>query len=212
MAAGDTYKLAIQGTCAGQVIVNTYHLRAMAAGDLAQTATDNWNTTCKTSYLAAHASNYTLVKLTATQINPVGPIGYERAPSSPVVGTNVNTAGALTAAACVKLTTGFVGRSRRGRNFIGPLGYDLITAGVLVSGAQTVVNAYFTALLGLWGASGSDASNLRLVIWSETIAAATSQDPPPAMGGSTSASAYVLAASLDPNARSQRRREIGVGA
>lgn len=212
MAAGDTYKLSLEGTCAGQKIVNTMHLRAEAAGDLSQHICDQWNTSLKTSWLACHASNYTLTKITGVQINPPGPVGYERAPASPVVGTNVNTSGSLTTAACVKLTSGYIGRTRRGRQFVGPFGYDLVTAGVLVSGLVTVLNTYYTALLALWGVAGSDLANNRLVVWSVKIADTISQATPPAMGSTNSASAYVLAYSIDGNARSQRRREIGVGA
>lgn len=211
MAAGDTYQLTLKGLCQGQAIVNSHHLRAMAAGDLSQAFADTFNTSLLTTYRAVHSTDWALQTISCRQINPPGPVAYERAPTTSA-GTLSTTSGALTSAACVKQTSAFIGRSRRARSFIGPVPPGDILLGSLSVGFTTALNNYFTALMGLWGPTGSDAANGRLVVWSTTIAKLHSQATPPAMGDPLSASAYVVAYHVDPVARVIRRRELGVGA
>lgn len=210
MAAGDTYQITLVGKCQGQAIVNHHFVRAAAAGDLSVTIANTWNTSLLATWLACHPSDYTLDTIRVRQINPPGPVAYERAPSSSA-GTIAPTSGTLTAAVCVKQTSSYIGRSRRGRTFIGPVIETHIKLGVVVSALVGYVNAYFTALNNLWGVGGSDVANAQWVIWSNTIAHAISQNPPPAMGSPNSASAYVVAYHTDPTARVLRRRELGVG-
>lgn len=212
MAAGDTYELSIRATCLSQQIVATHHLRAMAAGDLSVAIPTAWNTTCKASWLAQLPAAYSLVILACRQINPAGPVGVEFTPTGTIVGTTATQPSSLVACGVMKWTTAYVGRSRRGRTFYGPLGGDQYTGGNVLAGTKTNMQAYITALLGLWGAAGSDAANARLVIWSRTIAGPGGQPIPPAMGDPASASAYVLAGSAQTIVRTQRRRELGVGA
>lgn len=210
MGAGDTYEIVLKATCQGQLVVNTLYLRAEAAGDLSQHGADTWNTSLLATWRACHTPDYTLTTIACRQINPPGPVAYERAPTSST-GTLANPAGSLTSCAVVKFTTAYIGRSRRGRNFVGPFGGSEVTAGLISSGITTVVNAYYTALNGLWGQGGSDSTNMRWVVWSRHIASTISQATPPAMGSPSSASAYVVAYHLDPIARVLRRRELGVG-
>ena len=210
MAAGDTYELTLKGVCQGQLIVNTHYLRASAAGDQSEHMADTWNTSLGSLWAAMHTTDYALQTISSRQINPPGPVAYERAPTVSA-GSNGAGSGTLTAASVIKCTTAFIGRSRRGRNFIGPLPGSYVVAGSLAAAHVTACNAYYNALLGLWGASGSDSANARWVVWSRHIAATISQDPPPDMGLPSSASAYVVAFHVDPIARVLRRRELGVG-
>lgn len=210
MAAGDTYLLKLIGSANGQAVVNDLYVRAMNAGDMSQAFADSWNTSCLTTWRACHTSDYTLNTISVRQINPPGPVAYERAPTAGA-GTLGAASADMTAAACVKFTTSYIGRTRRGRNFVGPIPGASILQGALLAAYVTAVNAYYAALWGLWGTSGSDRANGGWVVWSHKIARTFSQATPPAMGDPTSASAYVVAYHLDPNARSLRRRELGVG-
>lgn len=210
MAAGDTYEIVLKATCQGQLVVNTLYARAEAAGDLSQHGADTWNTSLLATWRACHTPDYTLTTIACRQINPPGPVAYERAPTSST-GTLANPASSLTSCAVVKFTSAYIGRSRRGRNFVGPFGDGGVEAGLITTGFTTAVNAYYAALDGLWGQGGSDSTNLRWVVWSRKIASTISQLVPPAMGSSASASAYVVSYHTDTIARVLRRRELGVG-
>lgn len=211
MAVGDTYELTIKATCLGQVIVATHHIRAENSGDLSTTFASQWNTTCKGPWLANLPNSYSLTILACRQINPPGPVGVEFTPTGTITGNGAAAVTSLTAAGVLKWTTAFVGRSRRGRTFVGPLPGDQYTLGQLTGPRVAGLNTYATTILGLWGSAGSAATDGRLVIWSRTIADQVSQNPPPAMGTVSSASAYVTAGSGQAILRTQRRREIGVG-
>lgn len=211
MAIGDTYELAIKATCLSQQIVATHHLRAEGAGDMSTVIPTAWNTSLKASWLASLPTIYSLSILACRQINPPGPVGVEFTPTGTITG-NVNTAiSTLVLAGVIKWTSAYVGRSRRGRTFVGPLTADSAVNGTLIAGRVTQLQAYVTAMLALWGPGGTGVADARLVIWSRTIADSTSQSPPPAMGNVLSASAYVTAGNAQAIARTQRRRELGVG-
>lgn len=211
MAAGDTYQLAIIGICNGQKIVNTHHFRAEAGGDLSSAIATDWDTNLKTSFLALLPPTYSIQQYKCVQINPEGPVGVEQAPTGTVTGGVGTVAGGLNVAQVLKWTTGFVGRSRRGRTFIGPMAIERVSGGTLIAGQVTNGATYITNMLARYGAGGAFEATARLVIWSPTLAAASSQNPPPAMGSALSASAYVLAGVSIAQAKSQRRRDIGVG-
>lgn len=211
MAVGDVYELAIKAVCLSQQIVAIHHVRAESAGDHSTTIPTAWNTTAKGAWLAQLPAAYSLQVLACRQINPVGPVGVEFTPTGTIVGTTVTQPSTLVACGVIKWTTSYVGRSRRGRTFYGPLGGDQYTGGNLIAGVRTNIQAYVTALLGLWGTGGSDSANNRLVVWSRTIAENISQSPPPAIGDPASAAAYIMAGSAQSIVRTQRRRELGVG-
>jgi len=212
MAAGDTYELAIQGVCNGQTIVNVHHFRAEGAGDLSTSIASDWDTNLKSTFLALLPPTYSITLLKCRQINPPGPVGADVTPTGTVTGGVGTVAGGLNVAQVIKWTTAFVGRSRRGRSFIGPMAIERVSGGNVITAQQTNALAYVTAMLARYGSGGTFASTARMVIWSRTIADNVSQDPPPAMGAAGSASAYVTAGTSQLPARSQRRRDLGVGA
>lgn len=212
MAAGDTYELAIKGSCASQQIVTVHHFRAEGAGDLSSTIVTDWVADCKAAYRGMLPADYAVVSLACRQINPPGPVGVDTAAVAPNGGIFAATAGPMNAAGVITWTTGYIGRSRRGRSFIGPLASQQVISGVVQAATVTAMTAYVTAMLGSFGSGGTRAADARLVVWSRRIASTTSQSPPPAMGSANSASAYVLSGRANTIARSQRNRELGRGA
>lgn len=212
MAAGDTYELAIKAVCNSQSIVNVHHFRAEGAGDLSTSIASDWNTNLKTTWLALLPPTYALALLTCRQINPPGPVGVDFVPTGTLTGGVGTVAGGLNVAQVIKWTTAFIGRSRRGRTYVGPMAIERVSGGNVIAAQQTNALAYVTAMLARYGSGGAFAATARMVIWSRTIADNVSQDPPPAMGIAASASAYVTAGTSALPARSQRRRDLGVGA
>lgn len=211
MAAGDTYELAIKATCNSQSIVNLHHFRAEAAGSLASSIASDWNTNLKAAWLALLPPPYTLALLSCRQINPPGPVAVDFTPTGTLTGGVGTVAGGLTVAQVIKWTSAYIGRSRRGRTYVGPMAIERVSGGNCIAGQVTNGLAYVTAMLAQYGSGGGFAATARLVIWSRTIALAHSQLTPPSMGDPLSASAYVTAGTTAAPARSQRRRELGVG-
>lgn len=211
MAAGDTYQLAIRGTANGQQIVTVHHFVAEGAGALAQTLVDDWLANLRTAYAAMLSQNYSMAAVACRQINPVGPIGYEAPPPAATNGGRAVGVGYQGACAVIKWTTGFVGKSRRGRTFVGPLSRDDVNAGVILAAEVVIIQAYVTAMMGRYGPTGTMEATAQLAIWSPKIASLFPQDPPPGIGTPTSAVAYVLAGSVNTQSKSQRRRNLGVG-
>lgn len=211
MAAGDTYELAIKGLVQGQQIVTTHYFRAEAAGDLTALIATDWVTDCKALYRTMQPTDYTMTELFCRQINPPGPAGADLALVAPNGGNAANASGALNAAAVITWTTAYVGRSRRGRSFIGPLQQGGALLGSLAAVEVTNKTNYAAQMLASFGSGGTRAADCRFVIWSHKIAGSFGQNPPPAMGSPTSASAYVQGFRVNTIVRSQRRRELGVG-
>lgn len=212
MAAGDTYKLDIIATCLGQTVVNSHFFRAEAGGDLSTGIANDWITNLKATWLALLPPPYTIQTVKCRQINPPGPVGVEIVPGGTNTGGVGTVPGGMNVAQVLKWTTPYIGRSRRGRTFVGPMAIERVSNGQMIAGQITNGTTYITTMLGRYGAGGAFEATARMVIWSPTIAAATSQNPPPAMGTAGSASAYVVAGTSVAYAKSQRRRDLGVGA
>jgi hypothetical protein len=211
MAEGDTYELSVVGRCLGQEIVNVFHFRAMAAGNLASAIAADFNTNMKTSFLANLPAAYQLQTLKCQQINPVGPIGIDYAPTGTTVGALATNPSTLAATAVIGWTTAYVGRSRRGRTFYGPMAGDQYTSDSLIAGRVTGITTFVTTFMGRYLSGGTFAATAQAVVWSPTIAGQYSQATPPAMGDPTSASAYILNAVVRTLIHTQRRRATGVG-
>lgn len=211
MAIGDVYELVLVGAILGQQVVNVHHVRAEAGGDLAPDMATNWATDCKAAYVALFPTNYSLTMIKVRQIYPSGPAGVEYTTGLPTAGTQSNGPSGFNTAEVIKWTTAYVGRSRRGRTFIGPVSKSDVDNGSVVAGAITRLNAYVTALLGSIGQGGTHAADMRLVIFSHKIATGTVPTPTTAIGAAGSVSAYVTAGAPQTLARSQRRRDIGIG-
>lgn len=211
MAAGDTYELAVKGICANQQIVTVHHFRAEAAGDLAATIAGFWEADCKATYRGMLPADYSVVSIACRQINPPGPVGVDIAATPPNGGVFAATAGGMNVAMVLTWTTSYIGRSRRGRSFIGPVTSQQVISGVIQAATVTAGQAYVTAILASFGNGGTRAATARFVVWSRRLAGLFSQNPPPAMGSSASASAYIVSGRTNTIARSQRDRELGRG-
>jgi hypothetical protein len=177
MAINDTTQLAVRGIVAGQDHVHTLHFRHMALPpDSEQALIDEWQAGCRTAYRAAFITfDSPVITLTARQVCGTVPL---RAPveETEAVGNQPGTrtpSGDRLAPWLASVTserTALAGRSRRGRYYLGGLIEADIVMADLQSAYLTLVQAYATALLTVFGPAGTSA-NFKLAVHSSKLAA-----------------------------------------
>jgi len=207
------YKLAIQGRCAGQQIVTVHHVRkavgAVNVGaDLAAIVT-TWtiNNGPLAAYLGCHNADYTLENVTAYEMTVGGQQYSQTFNNSP--GTLFGSTGSLTAACVITWKTPYGGRARRGRTFIGPLSSIHVQSGIVQIAAVNAISVYAGELLAQFS-SASASYAFQLVVASDPGRKLTNKPKLPDIYPNPSTTDIVtfLVRNI---ARSQRRREIGVG-
>jgi hypothetical protein len=229
------WQMTLIGSAVGVQVVNTHHFEAATAlnasitddtlaiaegGDLA----DDWLTSLKTAWLAAHGPDYTLNMVKVQCLERPGLFRHkltpiERPQTTGNVGTAALSGAALSVAAVIRWRTPQAGKSHRGRTYVGPVPSNWLSAGLLNTTAAAAIATYGTAMVGRYGVGGSQYNVYGLTIYSrpynEGEYAYPSrkggiyhiEKPVDYAGNSTN----VLASQLDSVLRSQRRREIGVG-
>lgn len=236
-AKNTIFQLTIQATALGQRIVNVHHFEATGVmeatliGDVlkltaCQQLIDAWQAAAYTQWRACHNAQYVVNMLRCQVVEVRNQVSRKLVPieeiqSSGNTGTDAATQVDDTASsAVIKWRSTVAGKSHRGRTYLGPLPQTWTQDGVLQSAGVTAANAYGTAMIGAYGASAGTDPNYRLTIYSRPYnhleyGYATGKNPnrtwfyPPDYDGD---STNVVNHSVDPTLRTQRRRELGVGA
>ena len=229
-------RLAILGVCQGQNVVGVHHMEATGTQEGVFTDDESrrswadgiaadWNTNCKSAWLGAHTSDYTLLSLQSQVLER--PTLYEhkltptdRTPSSPVVGTIGAPADDMTTSVVIKWRSTLAGKSHRGRSYIGPLSDTQSDQGRLVTAQTTLYTAYLNVMISRYTGASPLFVGANLTIYSRPYDTGDYQyvrrgpsgleivTPPDYAGNST----FVTNGALDSILRTQRRRQIGVGA
>jgi hypothetical protein len=154
VAINDTYFFTVQGTLQGRNIVHTQHFRELAGPIVGNPAADlinAWQAACQTAWLAAHPTNYSLVRITAQRICGSLPLPSRVEEGVGTPGTRVLSGDALPPwlAICVNESTGLAGKRWHGRFFMSG-GSEGDVAGETFTPGGTAwlgtVTAYVTAL------------------------------------------------------------------
>jgi len=225
-------QLVLRGRVAGQDVVNVHHFEATAAQELLLTSDTDaqaWADAVKAGWLSAHQTRFRACHPNDWLLNEVVAQVLERpsllehklteTTSTPgSAGTVGAGSGSLSSAAVIKWTSAVAGKHHRGRTFIGPIPTGFVLDGALVSTLITPLDAYRTNLVTSYsGATPSDGA--LLTIYSRPLDAGEQQWTV-RIGGSLVVranvdydgnSSNVTGSATDPIARSQRRREVGVG-
>jgi hypothetical protein len=221
--------------------VNVHHFEASAGTEatlltdtLAQTYAANlgndWRTNLQATWLAAHPNDYYLDTIRVQVLERPGNVNHRLVPQDittglPAVGTLAGPAGDLSGACVIKWKSVTAGRSHRGRTYLGPVPGGNIVAGALVAGQKTVCDNYITAMINRYtGAGAGAAAGYVFTIYSRPYSntgvptpeyqytrrgpTGISVQTPPDYNGQSS---FILSGSTDTTARTQRRREVGVG-
>jgi hypothetical protein len=230
-------QLSIIGQAFGVSIVNTHHFQAagtqessMTSDALAQAAgttlANAWITTAKTAYLECVTMDYSMIMVRAQIIERPNQWRHRLTPSE-VSSTGAGTAGASESAedafvsANLKWRTARAGKSYRGRTYFGPCAQGWRTNGTLNSQGVTALELYRDVMLNTWGANKAPASTTWvLTVYSRpynkgeygyVIGSGPNREffyPDEYAGAATD----IGVGAADPILRTQRRRQLGVGA
>jgi hypothetical protein len=235
VVTNDVHQFAIRQTIAGQMLVNTYHVRQEnVTGDLNQAEAQEIADRLKEACRGRQHSALSYVTWSARQVRGAGVVRDAEDCSitggSLFEGTFTGTlTGAQTAngealppqdAQVVTALTGNAGRSKRGRLYLGGLPENAQNAGTWLSTWVTDLQTAMDALLISFSAGGEDANIMRyrLCVWSETLASGCKPQANPPFtrvnvqpGNPSLASADVIAYKVRSEVRAQRRRQVGVG-
>lgn len=231
-------QLSIIGTAFGVQVVNVHHFEASADDEadftndqVAQAAgltlLNGWVTGVKDEYLGCVSTDYTMVSLRAQILERPGLVEHRLTPSEvPTSGTGtggqaLGTAEDAVVSGVIRWRTPQAGKSHRGRNYMGPLAQAWRENGRLSSAAVTALTAYKEAMVTAYGqTSPIPRTSWCLTVYSRpynegeygyvkgTGASRVMFFPPDYNGNSTN----VTDGAIDPILRTQRRRQIGVGA
>lgn len=200
MAANDVYEVIVKGVCAGQTIMNVLHfIDVIGTGDLQDWVT-HWEDTGVSppheEYSECLCDDYTPVEYLITKVKPA-PRGPQF--SVPADVTNVGERlGALhlPTSAVIKWTTAVGGRSGRGRSYIGPLGNQNSSDGMLDGVYTAFITDFANRMLEVFSAAGALYDGHWLfAVYSRLLDVANA----------------VTGASVRTQLKTQRRRQLGVG-
>jgi hypothetical protein len=175
VAAGDIFRLAVQGAYSGQEIVVTHDFRQVVApsvpsGTPETDLIDAWQTACQTAYLAIVTATFTLQTVTAQQV--CGPTKPYRGKVFESVNLPGNGSGSAPAAPWLatlcRESTAFAGRSYAGRFFIPVLDESYFASTALSAGFNTSVSNYCAALANAFKQNGTN-NEWDLVVFSRKL-------------------------------------------
>jgi hypothetical protein len=236
-AKNHIIQISLIGACGGQQIVNVHHFQANDATDAnlitdalrqgaVTTLVNLWNSNEKTEWLAAKPQAYTLNMIRGQMIEcktfkSRRLVPVELTLSSGNAGTAADTTiDDFHTAGVIRWRSAIAGKSSRGRSYVGPLPDNFTNSGQLAAPGVTALSAYGAAMQDAYFESDTPDPTWRLTVYSRPYdyqeygyvrGSGPSRDwywPPDYNGDANNVMTYAI----DTTLRTQRRREIGVGA
>jgi hypothetical protein len=229
-------QLAIMGSAGGNSIVNVLHFQASpvlqaaistdAAAQLAVgTLVDDWWTNMAASWRGCHPDAYTVNMLRGQILERTGFFRRRFTPVERIYTTNNQgtSGGAVnnyTVSGVVRWRTALAGKRFRGRTYIGPLTVVQVSAGRLSASGAAEINTFADAHVDRYGTGGVPPDLWIQTIYSKPYNKFEYQytqrgptglvivSPDDYAGNAEDVTTYAV----DSILRSQRRREVGVGA
>ena len=212
MAVGDHFRAAVVGNLASQEIVSVFHFRQSSANasgvsdvqSLAEAISDKYFITGDWQDPLSEDIEWTRIEARTFPLPGTPPVGHDKAIL--MQGSIALPALPPASAVVIRRRTAFLGRAYRGRIFLAGLAKDNAVAGQ-VSGApviaalNTLATTFATQVIAAAAGSPAFVPEICAII------------PNPAVPGTFVYRATdITSCVLDKVIRSQRRREIGVGA
>jgi hypothetical protein len=196
----DITEVILKGACAGQAIYNVLHFKN--TGDLEiSTLPEAMELGGATSWINELVdficSDYSISSLLVRQsIDTVAGPQIEVPFSTTYTGQGGGSAEHLPTSAVIKWLTAVGGRSGRGRSYLGPLSSGHVIDGTITSSIVTAIEGFATSMLSVFSLLGESYNgNWEFGIWSRLLSV---------FNGMTGGIAR-------PQAKTQRRRQLGVG-
>lgn len=205
---GDVFRVSSVGGMFGQQIVNVFHYEQTSVNTSGIAEVESLARAFNAGVLAAIAAttsndaSWGTIESRSFVLPGTPPVGFDLSVTVP--GEIDSGAAPPTVCFNVKKKTGFLGRKYRGRNYFAGIAQDAVDSGKIAVGAITTFEALKDAMAGTltWTAGGSPT-------FRPIIAAIVFPDAPdvPFIRKTP-----ITQCEVDLVLRSQRRREIGVGA
>lgn len=210
MAVNDVFKVALVGGLFEQEIVNVFHYQQTTANTSGISETESLARAFFNSMITplraclSYEMQWGTIEARSVVVPPIPPVGYDYAITQQGEGEDVSMP--PTVAAIIKKKTAFLGRKYRGRNYFAGIPRDSVENGQIISGVLSVWETLRDAMAATitWTAGGSP--GFRPVIAAYTY---SSGDDPVIDGIRVTP---ITSGEVDTVLRSQRRRELGVGA
>jgi len=210
MAAGDIFRLSLNGSFGGQEIVNTLDFRQVISpstpsGEPEVDLINAWQAACQVTYLAILPVTYQLASISCQQVcGATKPYRGKQAESVGAPGTNgVISAAAPWLSSLAREHTAFAGRSYAGRFYVPVLDESYFNGTSLESTYNTKLNAFLTALGNAFKNTGTD------TIWDLVVFSKTLLDRNPGSCGAAAAAVTSLSASAYLTTQRSRRSRSG---
>lgn len=208
MAVGDNFRLAFSGSLFTQSIVTVMHYEQQTANTTADTDVKQlakaWDDAIVTDYVKACSQDaaWGMIEARSFPVPPTPMVGFDLA----VVQAGLEASPSMPNAVTVVLRkkTGFLGRAYRGRVYMPAVPQSFITDGLVNGAGQTAYNNAMAVLVA--GIQSADAGAPKFV----PMIMAYTRDVDGNITGVRKNPVTTMV--LDKIFRSQRRREIGVGA
>lgn len=207
-----------EATAAREALMTTDALAVTEAG----TIVDDWIANLQTAWLAAISLNYTLPRLTCQVVERPGEYEHrltavERFPSGPPAGAVSSDASAATPAGVIRWRSTVASRSARGRTFVPAVPENHASSGVADSTQTGLWETFAAAMIARYPAGTTNAGGAQFTVYSrpydhsyyvKRVAGVPEVIHLTDYAGNSN---LITGHAIDPNLRSQRRREIGVG-
>lgn len=229
MAAGDVYKMTVISTYFSQLNMNNFALEMLGASDPTQAQLHTVATDFKEIHRPSQSGRYSYTRWRAIQVRGgsvtvpgpdctrTGGIYFEQNFTTSTSGSAIDVTDLPPQCAFVTtLKSNSIGRSRRGRLYVGGWTEGDQQGGVITASLLTTLGTSWGVFMAKYNALTGTDPNFRLAIWSERIATGCKQNPG---GGHTqdrtpnpmAASVGVTSIVNRNTVYTQRRRVIGVG-
>jgi hypothetical protein len=229
-------QISITGSALGSQIVNTMHFEASGAADAAMTddalaiswgatLVDHWITNLKTTWLAAHPPDYVMSMIRAQVLERKGYrnrklTATERPQTTANVGTGLSACEYAASCIVLKWRSAVAGKKTRGRMYLGPVGAGQMENGIVGATQRTQYDNFRATQEGMYKAGGTYSTSAIQTVYSRPYDQGDYQYTKRVDGNIVIVvpvdydgdSNNVIAAQYDWTLRSQRRRNLGVGA
>jgi hypothetical protein len=212
MAIGDMVRLNIIGAMFGQRVMWGHHFRFVTAqASMDGLASDYLNNVVGVALIQAITADVGIMGIEVSDVRADGPESIFHSVTGNLVGQIPPPSMAPQDACCISVHTGMKGRRRRGRFYVPGLSAAAAAGGTLAGQQLTNLETYAGTVTNRYTAGGSTPNtNYRWIIYSPADPGFVDSE-----GNHTRLETIftdVLRTTTDPVVRTQRRRQLGVGA
>jgi len=209
MTTGDIVKVNIVQAFKGNRMLSGFHVMMLTNGGTQADLSNDIVANILPSWIPAVTQDLGIIAVETQDVKPGTGETQEHTITGNLVGEFVSPSAPPQVAAVLSFHTGHKGKRRRGRMYVGGLPAEFVVAGTVSGQLYTNLGVLGSTLTTRYGVGGASPA-YRLVVWSP--AAPNFVNKAGIHTRLTELITEVTAITVDTVARTQRRRELGVGA